>query len=213
MAETFGGLRRALTDAGFAASILETEEPRAILATLFQPDNTIPKLAKARDRFAELCGRYELALSGLLSAPSDAVCLRIAKVAPRMRDVLLTELVHQRLTAYYFLDRVGPDRMDTGHVALLREVQALPRILARAITRGLDAQQFVDMCGSQPGLRERLCLAPDELAMPIGLLCSPNLEHFMQSFSLLFSRIGIADPDPSYVDALWARQLSVTEVS
>jgi hypothetical protein len=51
----------------------------------------------------------------------------------------------------------------------------------------------------------------DDLAMPISIVTSPNIEHFMQSFALLFSRIGIDAPDPSYVAQLWTRQPSVTE--
>ena len=77
MAETVGGLRNALTDAGFSPSILETEDPRTILTTLFAPGGAAPKVAKARDRFAQLCDRHALAVSGLSSAPSDAACLRI----------------------------------------------------------------------------------------------------------------------------------------
>jgi hypothetical protein len=213
MSDTLGGLKGVLNECGYSVSILETETPRSVLATLFPPSKTAPKAAKQRARFNDLCARHELAASGILSAPSDAVCLQIAKVAPKLKDGLLSELAHQRLAGYYFLNRVEPDGEDCGYVALLREIQAMPRLVARAVAEGLDNGRFGEMCKAEPELRGRLCIAQDDPAMPVGLLRSPNLEHLMQSFSLLFSRIGIDDPDPSYVAGLWARQRSVVEVS
>ncbi len=213
MAETIGGLKAVLKEGGYSVSILETETPRSVLCTLFPSSNAVPKAVKVqRAHFDELCARHELAASGILSAPPNAVCLQIAKVAPGLKDSLLKELAHQRLTGYYFLNRVDPDGEDFGYVALLREIQTMPRRVAHALAEGLDSARFAEMCSAEPELRGRLCIARDDLAMPVGLLRSPNLEHLMQSFALLFSRIGIDDPDPSYVAGLWMRQRSVAEV-
>ena len=42
--------------------------------------------------------------------------------------------------------------------------------------------------------------------MPVGTLPSPLIEHLMQTFSLLFVRIGLDDIPPSYLHELWERQ-------
>jgi hypothetical protein len=211
MAQTLGGLRKALIDGGFSPSILETESPRSVLSVLFCGGEAHATPAKLRQRFSDLCDRYELATRGILSEPSDTVCLHVAKTAPGLRDGLLAELVTQRLAGYCFLDRVEPDGDDSGYVALLREIQAIPRLAAHAVANGLDAGLLADMCKAEPSLPGRLRVPRDGLAMPVGRLSSPNLEHLMQSFSLLFSRIGIPDPDESYLAGLWARQPSVKE--
>ena len=44
------------------------------------------------------------------------------------------------------------------------------------------------------------------LALPIGQVRSPNIEHLMQAFSTLFGRIGLTDLDESYVKGLLVRQ-------
>jgi hypothetical protein len=211
MAEALGGLRNVLRESGFSTTILETETPRSVLSILFCNAHTGTKASKLRNRFSDLCDRYELASQGLESEPSDATCIRIAKVQPKLKDAVLAELVSQRLAGYYFLNRVEPEQDDNGFVALLREVQAIPRSAAHAVANGLDPCLFADMCKVEPLLRGRLRIPHDGLAMPVGLVASPNLEHLMQSFALLFSRIGIADPDQSYVTGLWARQPSIKE--
>ncbi len=160
-----------------------------------------------------MCRRYDLALTALASAPSEAICLEIAKVAPKLKDALVRELVHQKLGGYYFLNRIEPDGDDKGYVVLLREVQIIPRMVAHAVGKGVDFRQYAEMCNDEPSLRGRLDIERDDLAMPVGMMRSPNLEHLMQSFSLLFGRIGLEDPDPSYVSGLWVRQPSVSEVS
>ena len=206
-AETLGQLRNTLRETNYSVSILESESPRSVLTTLFPASDK--KSAKARCKFEELCRRYELAERGILSAPGDSVCLRMAEVAPKLKDAVLTELVHQRLAGYYFLDRVEPDGEDTGHVVLLREIQAMPRAVAEWVSEGIDAKQFAEICKTLPRVRACLRVGPDDLAMAVGVVRSPNLEHLMQSFSMLFGRIGIADPDPGYVSGLWTRQPSV----
>jgi hypothetical protein len=41
--------------------------------------------------------------------------------------------------------------------------------------------------------------------MPISCIRSPEIEHLMQQFTHLFGRIGIEDPDSTYIDALSGR--------
>jgi hypothetical protein len=208
MAETRGSIRAMIRDQKFSASILDTESPRSVLETLFTVGAVGQKLHK---QFASLCERFELAEVAGGQDPPNGVCIRVANAAPRIKDSILLELANQKLTGYYFIARVDPDGGDQGHVALIREVQMIPRKVAKAVASGVDIHQFRELCGMEPTLNGRLRIEPHDLAMPIGLLRSPNLEHFMQAFSLLFGRIGIADPDPAYVANLWTRQPSIAE--
>jgi hypothetical protein len=213
LSETRGKVRGILKDSGFSPSILETESPRMVLKTLYEDTDNNPKGAKFRPRFRELCDRYELACQAAASDAPEGICIQLAEVVPSLRDGLITELATQRLAGYYFLDCLELDGDDNGYVALLREVQAIPRAAAMAVASGLDAFLFAEMCRTEPLLVGRLRIGTDEMAMPIGIVLSPNLEHLMQSFSLLFGRIGIPDLELTYLAGLWSRQPSVKGAS
>jgi hypothetical protein len=205
MSEVAGAMRGALKDGGFAPSILETEQPRAILDTLF-PDGSDRKL---RERFERACMRFELASGCLSSAPSEKLILDVGHEAPKMREALLTELVRNNLSGYYFFRSIEPAGSDLGYVALLREIQIIPRDLAYALADGLSRQLYENMCQPNPSFHNRLSIAHGDLAYPIGQVLSPHLEHILQTFAFLFGRIGLPDPDKVYVDGLWGRQPTV----
>ena len=201
-----GGMQRALKVCGFSATILETETPRSILETLFLPSEKKSKAAKELSNFEALCVRHELAASALSNPQTPGVYEDIVKELPKLGDSLIKNLVHHKLGGYYFLSRLEPDGDDGGYVVLIREVQSLPRGAVHAIAEALEASILNDMCKAEPALQGRLRIGPDDLAMPIGLLGSPNLEHLMQTFSTLFGRIGLADPDPNEIAKLCSSQ-------
>ena len=130
-------------------------------------------------------------------------------MAPRLKDTLIRELVHQRLAGYYFLDRVEPDGNDSGYVVLLREIRLMPRQIARSITEGIDYSLYTSLCAAEPRCRTSLYVGSDDFSMPVGVIASPFLEHLMQAFAMLFGRIGLPDPDPTYLSGLWERQDSI----
>jgi hypothetical protein len=208
MKETVSKMKSALSEAGYSASILETETPTSILDALFPPGG---HAQKARARFEDLCARYETAAAGTSGDAPNGICLQVAKIAPKLKDSMISELVHQQLAGHYFLSQIEPNGNDAGYVVLLREIQTLPRSVAHAVSNSLERARFDEMCAADPRLSGRLRIGLQDLAMPVGVLRSPNVEHLMQSFSLLFSRIGIVNPDPEYIDALWLRQPSVAE--
>jgi hypothetical protein len=207
--DVIGKMKATLVEAGYSPSILETEAPQSIFNALF-PAGRGPA-QKLRIRFQDLCTKYELAQVGIAESPPESTCAQVAKIAPKLRDSMLVELVNQRLAGNYFLGQLEPDGEDAGYVVLLREIQILPRPVAHAISNGLDSACFAEMCAADPRLTGRLRVGPDDLAMALSVIRSPNIEHLMQAFCLLFGRIGIADPDPNYVDSLWARQTGVVE--
>lgn len=83
-----------------------------------------------------------------------------------------------------------------GYVVLLREIRSLSRHAALMLKKGLNANNILldlkdDYCKSQFNLDFH------EMAFPISELNSPYIEQLMQSFSNLFSRIGVPDVDDS----------------
>jgi hypothetical protein len=203
--EAKGAMQATLKDARFSPAILETHHPQDVLNQLFSPDSD----KKLRARFQKACNHFDVASRCLSSTPSDKMCLDAAREAPKLREGLISELVHNRLNGYYFLSAVEPNGCDLGHVVLVREIQAIPREAALAIADGLDHQLFESMCQTSPSLRDKLTIHSDGFALPVGQLLSPHLEHLLQLFAFLFGRIGLPDPDASYVDGLWARQPTV----
>jgi hypothetical protein len=209
ISETLGVMHGVLKDGGYSPAILDTEHPRAILDTLF-PNGADGKL---RQRFDRACGRFELASRCLSSRPSETLSVSLGHEAPKLREALCSELVHNNLGGFYFLRSIEPSGPDLGHVVLLREIQSVPLELALAVADGLSRELYESMCQSHPLLHNKLSIAPDDFAYPIGQVLSPHLEHLLQTFAWLFSRIGLPDPDKVYVAGLWNRQPTVISSS
>lgn len=207
MKETVGKMKSTLLEAGYSPSILETEAPQLLLDALFPAG--VGQAQKSRTRFEDLCKRYSVALLGISDDPPEGTCLQVAKMAPKLKDSVINELAHQQLAGHYFLSQLEPNGEDAGYIALLREIQTLPTAVALAVSNALEKDRFDEMCALDRRLVGRLRIGPGDVAMPLGMLRSPNIEHLMQAFSLLFSRIGILDPDPNYINTLWLRQQSI----
>ena len=209
MADTMGQMKTLLKENNYSGNILEAETPERILEILFPGGDS--KAQKTQERFRQFCRQHELANAGLSNTPSQAICVRLASTAPRLKDSILNDLVHQKLAGYYFLDQIEPNGDDSGHVVLLREICLLPKQLARRIIEGVDAKQYSALCTAEPRFRTSLYVGPGGFSMPLGLVSSPLIEHIMQSFAMLFGRIGLSDPDPAYLAGLWERQRSALE--
>lgn len=110
-------------------------------------------------------------------------------------DGLIKEMAGNRLAGYYLLLNLETLGEQNGqpHVALLREVHHIPTQLARDIANGMVPPMNTLERRSQE--RCPRFNSVSDVAMPLGRLRSPWIEHLMQNFSLLFSRIGIPDVD------------------
>lgn len=211
-AEALGKMRSTLKQGGFSASILEVKTPREVLLGIFSEDSTEKKMKALRAGFSTACDDYEFALSGLSNEDKDQnFCQEAARRNPNLKTYLIGDLVNQKLAGYYFLEQIEPNGNDNGFVALVREVQNIPRLLAKAIEAGLAIRDYEILCDRDRSLTSRLQMMPVEFALPVGLLTSPYIEHFMQGFSNMFGRIGVPDPDPRYISTLWSRQLGLEE--
>jgi hypothetical protein len=116
----------------------------------------------------------------------------LGRAFPSIVDGVVRELATHRLSGHYFLPLTKADGADEYHVALLREASFLPRDLALELSNGLqrDSPSFAK---NLDWLRWIRFSGAEEMAMPICQVPSPEIEHLLQSFSMLFGRIGISD--------------------
>lgn len=101
---------------------------------------------------------------------------------------VVRDLTDNKLSGYYLLRNLTSlDEEDgTDFVALLREVHHMATPVARKIARGLHRESIEGVQVVCP-----VFYGTDEFSMPIAKLRSPWIEHLMQNFTLLFSRIGV----------------------
>ena len=199
--QQMGALRDALTQAGHSPSIVDTESPSRILEVL-SSETALQLPQKSQRRIRDLAQSIRR-LDDWDTSPTttDAVQSACAEFA-KLRKYLMTELLSQRLLGFYFLTQIECEGDDSGYVVCLRQVRHLPRALAALVSRGLPKPLGSAPNGPDP------CLSFDreDFAMPVGTLPSPLIEHLMQTFSQLFTRIGLVNLPDSYVRELWERQ-------
>lgn len=109
-------------------------------------------------------------------------------------DNVIKELTKNKLLGFYLL-RGMPTLDDSAgdFVALLREIHHIPSVLAREIVDGLTKDSWLQR--KQNAAQCPKFWDQDDLAAPVARLKSPWIEHLMQNFSMLFTRIGVADND------------------
>lgn len=200
-------MERALNNAGFSPSILSTQSPSHIYGVLFAnatgkvKDQSKPfKNAAARMTVAEACSKakYGRAETAKLFAQETSGTKRLAK-----------ELCQNAVAEAYYLKAVRPGQDCLGYVVLLREIQHVPRALAMAILKGLDNEGYEELGEEQPRVLGRLNIPKDDLALPVGMIPSPFIEHLLQRWALLFSRIGVEDISDAHICKL---QIHISEI-
>lgn len=202
ISDVTGRLNSALAAASIAKSILHSQTPRQVHESFFDSPTADKKLKGAAQKFLEVVERLE-ALFHARRDDRTRICDIYEGYASLARG-LVKELAQNRLTGYYFLPSVMPDDGARGYVALMREVSRLPRALALKIADGLENedQQFK----SHPEWMASVSFDHHLFAMPVGELPSPTIEHFLQSFSSLFGRIGLDDLEENYITTIVERR-------
>lgn len=109
---------------------------------------------------------------------------------PKVYESIIKDLCDHKIAEYYPLPNIDPNNNDDGYVILLREMRHLPRKIVRAIELGIDDEQYKILCQDDPSLSDLLLIGPG-VAWPISYLLPPYIEHLMQRWTLLFSRIGV----------------------
>lgn len=196
-----GTMKSALRDAGLAESMLDTLSPETVRRHLAEMTGKAER--KAASRYADAEAQKEAAEAALGSEPGAKPAVDLFDAQPKEYHRILQELLSNGLSDYHFVERSEPGEDCEGYVALLREIRYLPAALAGELKDGIDFQRFAELCRDQPRYADKLAIADNEqYAMPIGLVQSPFIELFMQRFTSLYARIGVADFSPDLMKSL-----------
>ncbi len=170
------------------------------LAYLFFPTDE-KKDRLSRERLGKISKR-EGELSDLALRNLNEVSL----LSPfrKEKERLLKELFSHKLSGYYFLPRIYTDEIESGYVVLLREVKNISSSVATCVAGGMSRPTNTLVSG--------LAFDADEFAMPISELQPPFVEHLLQSFSMLYGRIGVPDFAESQIETLTRSLLGSNEV-
>ncbi|WP_140868278.1 hypothetical protein [Myxococcus xanthus] len=189
---------------GLSERITLTHTPQEILGSLFSDQSK-----SAQRKAHEHVRRLELIEHAKKSKPVDIAIVKLAAEFEKIKDRIVRETVHQQLSGYYFLPQIEPNEQQVGYVVLMREVRHISRELATRIAYGIDKAQYAEMQACKITPADELSMGLDDFSYCLGRLDSPVIEHLMQSFSLLFGRIGLPDPDADIVAQIWKSQPSI----
>jgi hypothetical protein len=206
-----GSLRDILKNHSYSPTILDVEEPRKVMEIIFPADSKEKAIQNIRGKFLKQVQQYESARLCLKGEMGKKEIVNLFELHKPIKERIIKDLINQKISGYYFLNEIEPSSDDIGYVILLREVEHLSQRIAVRIAKGIDYPAFKILVAEETAIGGKLDFDVLEFAMPVGKLDSPILEHLMQQFSLLFSRIGVADPDPDYIRSIWERQPSIAK--
>lgn len=192
----YKSLRGALRRAGHPETALELGALTEVMDAFF-PE--VKEYKSARANFISQAGRIEK------SEPITTLGEMLDHF-PGDLSTLVNEVANNKLTGLFFLERIEPGGDDSGYVALLREINKLPRAIATFIENGFDKEQFQKICELHPQALSLFSLRIHDYCAPQSQVASPYIEQLMQAFANLFARIGVEDLKKEYVDGLLARQ-------
>jgi hypothetical protein len=123
-------------------------------------------------------------------APSIELAKKLLAKATKPAKSFAAELIKQQVAEYYFLQSVDfNESSKAGFVVLVRYMQTMPTGVMEKIACGLgeEAAHGVDEAA------HHLTFDYEPLAMIVGVLRSPDMEHLGQHFASLFTRVGLED--------------------
>lgn len=202
---SIGEMKSILTQNGIASSILNTISYNEIIRTIFDAEDSTPKIKSRREHFVKHVRRYEAARACIESTPPTSASNFLLNLEKAEAGKLVKELCSNSIAEAYYLPAVEPQGDGSGYVALLREIRHIPRILAKAIASGLDKANYAALRAAHARCGDRLSILDDGFAWPTGVIQSPFIEHLMQRLTLLFSRIGVSDVSEATVKRLQAK--------
>lgn len=195
-----GNAKEILRRKELSETLLDGYSPK-VLADEFFPitaaktDQESQKFHKIADQLTKL----QDTLAGAATTKADIIEIR--EYQKKKFDEVISELWSNKLPSYYFLPSIGNSDLgsEKGYVCILREIHHIPRNIANAISMGVDAKDEIlrNAQGNVPSF------SVFDYALSTGKLNSPWIEHFMQQFSMLFSRIGLPDPEGTVLNNLY----------
>lgn len=116
----------------------------------------------------------------------------------------LSLLLKNQLSGFYLLPHVDrkKDGENKGFVVNLRDIQSMKiEYFEKLIANEIDF--FNPIIEKDQNIRKIFFLESDsDFAMDLGIIGSPHIEHLMQSFAHLYSRIGIEDLTEEYEEEI-----------
>ncbi|AKO96848.1 hypothetical protein MALG_01672 [Marinovum algicola DG 898] len=202
LSEQDGNIRKMLRDASIPESMPKAVSLRIIANTHFPLDEGSKKERDKSKRFHELITSFDSFL-GVQSGSPDDIYAWFAKNKPAKISELIKRLSKHAVAGHYLLEYLSDDEENaSGYVCLLREVSTIPRFIAERIAEGLDSQTHSELIAEADSKVSSLVIDHGDMAMPVSEIASPVIEHILQSFSLLYGRIGIADPHKPTIQLL-----------
>lgn len=190
-AEEDSALEQLLRDLGTSVDVLLGTSLEEVFSA-----SLAPLERKRKTQFEQRCSKA-LHKHKMLVGTDHPSVQWLGENFPKIYAGVVKELMTHRLAGYYFLPRVEPDEPVSCYVILLRSIGAMPSEIASRIPSGLSAQQVASISGAG----EHFSYSNrDEVAMPIGVISSPFIEHLMQMFSALLSRIGLPNTEASHIE-------------
>ena len=180
-----------LKNNGYNESIIKMQTPRNILNALF--DKT--KDLKVWGKVDKLVTRYE-SIEKIMIPSSYNTIVKIVKHKDNesVAKKIFEQLVEQKISGYYYLDQIDPSNaIDLGFVIALRDINSIPSAILKRVESGITKDEFIQLCNNNPFFSGKLSFDFNDFSQPISQLKSPDVEHLLQTFTLLFSRIGIED--------------------
>lgn len=199
-------LRNLFIQKGLSANLIEQFDHNTLYQKLSEDF-----AKKEKDRFKKIIKKIEDITICNNSGLKDKIQLMDKILANQKKLVLsiFNELTSHNLSGYYFLEAISPDDGSGPYVILLREIRHLNRNIIKGISKGLSPEELGSHVKNSIQNALNIDIAYSEMMMPLGHINPPYIQHIMQNFSELFSRIGVDDFDKSLNEKLFESSVTV----
>ncbi|WP_313560873.1 hypothetical protein [Diaphorobacter nitroreducens] len=177
-------------------SVLRTTEYSIIREKLLLPMLSGRRISKEKLEKIDKYFSIVFECKNAISSKADDLVKKALPHAKKQIESILKELAGNKLIGHYLLKDMPTERESPrDSVALLREIHHMPSHLSERILEGIDYRSWVD--SPINGACCPIFISDDDYCVAVTRLRSPRIEHLMQSWSLLFTRIGVDDIDAS----------------
>ncbi|MBO2676588.1 hypothetical protein I6M53_18325 [Shewanella algae] len=184
---TYNNLITALENIGCSERVYNTYGIEKI-SQAYNDSNT---KSKQLDKFRIALEKFELSKELNSNSISKERIKYITSVFKTETEKIISEVISQKLSGYYFVDDVSNDG---PYIVKLRDVYHLSPNIALDLKKGIKIPEV-----QYP--------KEDDKSYTIGEINSPYIEHILQNFSSIFTRIGIDDPDKKLINKILEVQI------
>lgn len=154
------------------------------------------KIYDKKDIIEALSDKLTKELSDILSFLYDKKIDYDQKSNKKSKETLIGDIVKNKNQGFYFIECLERGCKQEGYVVDLRSPFLIPSEVAFLISNGIDNIIY----GKNKDLSNYLFFKDDDLIYSSSTLNSPYIEHLMQSFSQVFTRIGLDDLSEEYIE-------------